>query len=82
MKIALTALTVSCTLFTVAYGDILDPFRPQQGKLLARDRADITNQVKFNSLAARGFIAGYRRGMYKEINYKNDPKCLDADTQS
>ena len=45
------------------------------------DAVKLARQIKFMSHAGRGLIAGYRRGMYKDINFKVDPKCLDGDTQ-
>jgi hypothetical protein len=41
----------------------------------------LAKQMKFMAHAGRGLIAGYRRGMYKDINFKVDPKCLDSVTQ-
>ena len=72
-------LALVCVLFATAYGNILDTLRPQQSN--QRDLVKLRNQVKFMSHAGRGFISGYRRGMYKEINFRVDAKCLDGDTQ-
>ena len=78
MKAVLVALTVASTLFTTGYCVMheMPPINPR-----AIDKTDLTNHVKFLSHAGRGFIAGYRRGMYKDINYKNEAKCLDGETQ-
>ena len=58
-------------------GNPLDEEMSQQNG----DAVKLTRQIKFMSHAGRGLIAGYRRGMYKDINFKVDPKCLDGDTQ-
>jgi hypothetical protein len=59
-------------------GNPLDEGMPQQNG----NAVKLAKQVKFMSNAGRGVIAGYRRGMYKDINFKVDPKCLDGDTQT
>ena len=71
-------LAILCVLFATAYGNILDHLSPQQSN--QRDLVKLRNQVKFMAHAGRGFISGYRRGMYKEINFRVDPKCLDGTT--
>jgi hypothetical protein len=39
-------------------------------------------QVKYFSALARGFIQGYRRGMYKDNNYRVANNCFDKTTQN
>ena len=39
------------------------------------------DEVRYFSGLARGFIQGYRRGMYKENNYRVAKECFDAPTQ-
>ncbi len=39
-------------------------------------------QVRYFSALARGFIQGYRRGMYKDINYRVANNCFDKTTQT
>ena len=63
-------LAIVCALFATVYGNVLDNLRPQQSD--QRDLVKLRNQVKFMSHAGRGFISGYRRGMYKEINFRVD----------
>jgi len=84
-------LTFACVLAATAYSVVaipdnrnsvynenpLDDEMPQQNG----DAVKLARQIKFMSHAGRGLIAGYRRGMYKDINFKVDPKCLDGDTQ-
>ena len=83
-------LTFACVLAATAYsasipqgrwdvngGSPLDEEMSQQ----KGDAVKLARQIKFMSHAGRGLIAGYRRGMYKDINFKVDPKCLDGDTQ-
>jgi hypothetical protein len=45
------------------------------------DAVKLAKHIRFVSLAGRGLISGYRRGMYKDINYRVEAKCLDGDTQ-
>ena len=37
--------------------------------------------VAYVSAGARGFIQGYRQGMYKDTNYKVTDACFGAETQ-
>ena len=46
------------------------------------DAVKLAKHIKFISHAGRGVISGYRRGMYKDINFKVDAKCLDSATQA
>ncbi len=39
-------------------------------------------QVRYFSSLARGFIQGYRRGMYKDNNYRVAYNCYDQQTQT
>jgi hypothetical protein len=39
-------------------------------------------QVRYFSSLARGFIQGYRRGMYKDNNYRVANNCYDKQTQT
>ncbi len=39
-------------------------------------------QVRYLSSLARGFIQGYRRGMYKDNNYRISNNCFDQSTQT
>lgn len=39
-------------------------------------------QVRYLSALARGFIQGYRRGMYKDNNYRVANNCFDQSTQN
>ena len=79
-------LAITCALAaTVVYGapkDIiyntnpLDQVVEQNG-----DVAKLSKHIRFVSHAGRGLISGYRRGMYKDINFRIDSKCLDAAAQ-
>lgn len=42
----------------------------------------IAEEVRYTSAMMRGFIQGYRRGMYKENAYKVAPECFDKPTQT
>ena len=86
-------LAMVCALATVSYvagaGTIdrptyntynenpLDGINAKQGG----DAVKLAKHIRFMSLAGRGLISGYRRGMYKDINYRVEAKCLDGDTQ-
>jgi len=39
-------------------------------------------EVRYVSALARGFIQGYRRGMYKDNNYRVSNNCFDKKTQN
>jgi hypothetical protein len=39
-------------------------------------------QVRYFSSLGRGFIQGYRRGMYKDNNYRVSNNCFDKTTQT
>ena len=83
-------LSVLCMLATVAYGaasinrEITYNENPlDQGMVQQKgDRVKLGKIVRFFSHAGRGLISGYRRGMYKEINFRIDAKCLDGTTQN
>ncbi len=47
---------------------------PQQSNSFA-------TSVAYVSAGARGFIQGYRQGMYKDTNYKVSDACFGAETQ-
>ena len=83
-------LTFACVLAATAYSASIPPIRnnvdngnPLDDEMSQQngDATKLARQIKFMSHAGRGLIAGYRRGMYKDINFKVDPKCLDGDTQ-
>lgn len=85
-------LSVLCMIATVAYGAASTTNREitynenpldsgmaqQQGPM---DIVKLQKMVRFLAHAGRGLISGYRRGMYKEINFKVDAKCLDTTTE-
>ena len=83
-------LSFLCVFATVAYGAMnndryityndnpLDTGMAQQ----KGDAVKLAKMVRFFSHAGRGLISGYRRGMYKEINFRIDAKCLDGSTQN
>ena len=58
-------------------GNPLDNEMPQQNG----DAVKLAKQIKFMSNAGRGIIAGYRRGIYNDTNFKVDPMCHDGETQ-
>ena len=41
----------------------------------------VATQVAFSSSILRGFIQGYRKGMYRDANYKVTDFCFDSETQ-
>ena len=45
------------------------------------DKVKFTQSAWFISAGGRGFITGYRKGMYKLQRYSIDPQCFDNKTQ-
>ena len=45
------------------------------------DKMKFTQSARFISAGGRGFITGYRKGMYKLQRYSIDPLCFDNKTQ-
>ena len=45
------------------------------------DKVKFTQSARFISAGGRGFITGYRKGMYKLQRYSIDPQCFDNKTQ-
>ena len=45
------------------------------------DKVKFTKSARFISAGGRGFIIGYRKGMYKLQRYSIDPQCFDNKTQ-
>ena len=45
------------------------------------DKIKFTQSARFISAGGRGFITGYRKGMYKLQRYSIDPQCFDNKTQ-
>lgn len=91
MKAALTLMTIatmviSSTLAIDPYtnvatnitGDPIDGF----SEYLKQNNNTVSwaPQVKYLSSLARGFIQGYRRGMYKDNNYRVSANCFDRNT--
>jgi hypothetical protein len=91
MKAALTLMTIatmaiSSTLAIDPYiniatnitGDPIDGF----SEYLKQNNNTVSwaPQVKYLSSLARGFIQGYRRGMYKDNNYRVSASCFDRNT--
>ena len=76
MKIThLTVLLMALCLTTLASPTSLEQIKPI-------DRLKFTNSVRTMSAAARGFISGYRKGMYRLIRYTIDRQCFDQRTQN
>ena len=46
-----------------------------------KNKTASAQEVRYLSSLLRGFIQGYRRGMYKESNYKVAKECFDDTTQ-
>ncbi len=46
------------------------------------NNSEAVQLTRFLSASLRGWITGYRKGMYKENNYKPDPKCFGPETQT
>ncbi len=44
------------------------------------DKAKLTLGTRFVSSAARGFITGYKKGMYRLTRYMADPNCFNNRT--
>ena len=83
MKPILSLLCVAAVA-QMSYGRISD-YTTQNGMNTALvQQTNVTalaNTIRFFSYSARGLISGYRRGMYKDVNYKIDAECFDAKTQ-
>ena len=82
MKVALTLMTlatmaISGTQAAQSYDQIQIPFLAQNGTITSWGP-----QVRYFSALARGFIQGYRRGMYKDNNYRVSNNCFDKTTQN
>ena len=86
---------MTCALATVAYGRIDEPITfntnpldgvvedPLDGVVEQNgDVAKLSKMIRFAAHAGRGYISGYRRGMYKDSNFRIDPKCLDKTTEN
>ena len=82
--------TFACVFAATAYSAEIPANRLTTNSTTALDRGmteqngdsiKLAKLVKFMSHAGRGAIGGYRRGMYKDINFKVEAKCLDGDTQ-
>jgi len=86
------AITTVLTLATVAMSaqafnfNLQGVYYPQSVKGSKNATANITvenaEEVRYFGALARGFIQGYRRGMYKENNYRVAKECYDAPTQA
>ena len=84
MKVALTLMTLATMAIsgTQAYRIFDDkrpiPFIGQNGTIIN----SWGTEVRYVSALARGFIQGYRRGMYKDNNYRVSNNCFDKTTQT
>ena len=74
----ITFLTVAmCAVFCFgaqASENQLEQIRP--------DKAQLTTGIRYISAAARGYISGYKKGLYKMNRYLVDTNCFNQKTQS
>ena len=79
MKVALTLMTLATMAISGIQALSFDqiPFLAQNGTITSWGP-----QVRYFSAIARGFIQGYRRGMYKDNNYRVSNNCFDKTTQT
>ncbi len=76
LTIATVAMTSQATMF-VAEGPINFP------QIVAQNSSATqwAQSTRFVSACARGFMLGYRKGMYKTNNYRIDDRCFGSETQ-
>ena len=67
-------LTVTLLVSVAQSNPILEQMSPA-------DKVKFTQSARFISAGGRGFITGYRKGMYKLQRYSIDPQCFDNKTQ-
>ena len=87
-----SAITTVLTLASVAMStqafnfNLQGVYYPQSTKHSLNRTTNITfsnaDEVRYFGALARGFIQGYRRGMYKENNYRVAKECYDDQTQA
>ncbi len=77
LTIASVALTSQAAPFLSANGIIEFP----QMNVNQNSSISWTQSTRFVSACARGFMQGYRKGMYKTNNYKVDERCFGKETQ-
>jgi hypothetical protein len=85
MKVVLTLLTLAMVaMSTQAKKWNQNSFFPQFVRAnngtrpnATANATEIAEEVRYTSALLRGFIQGYRRGMYKENSYKVAPECFD-----
>ena len=85
-----SAITTVLTLASVAMStqafnfNLQGYYYPQSTKDSLNRTTNITvsnaDEVRYFGALARGFIQGYRRGMYKENNYRVAKECYDDQT--
>ena len=85
-------MKVACTLLTLATIAISGATALKFDQTISQNNTNGTGpipkpltwgpQVKYFSALARGFIQGYRRGMYKDNNYRVAYNCFDKTTQN
>ena len=67
-------LTVTLMVTSAQANPVLEQMSPG-------DKVKFTQSMRFISAGGRGFITGYRKGMYKLQRYSIDPQCFDNKTQ-
>lgn len=91
MKVAFTLLTLATVAISATQGLNYDQTVTTDSLVdlpqnLAQNGTNIipswAPQVRYFSALARGFIQGFRRGMYKDNNYRVSNMCFDKTTQS
>lgn len=80
MKAAATILTIATVALTSQATMNLEQVSfPQY--VAQNSSSSWTSSTRFISATARGFIGGYRKGMYRSNNYQVDNKCFGTETQ-
>jgi len=77
MKAALLLATIASVAITAQAANEINPLMQQTDN----STVAFAQSVKFVSGMARGFIAGYKKGMYKDSNYRVRNDCFGKETQ-
>ncbi len=83
MKAAATLLTIATVAMT-SQATMLAADGPINFPQIVAQNSSATQwaqSTRFVSACARGFMLGYRKGMYKTNNYRIDDRCFGSETQ-
>lgn len=79
MKAFAALLTIATVAMTSQAADVI--IFPQ-ANLKNSTNSAWAQSTRFISASARGFILGYRKGMYRTNNYRIDDRCFGSETQN